>query len=201
MCNEYARRKNLQTLRETFSWTRPPPFEWADNLIPNDLEGRASVKISETAPIMRLRGDRLVGSMTPWAWKGPHGKPVFNFVSEGRDFSGSDRVLVFADGFYEFTTAPQPGVKLKDKHLFELAGETWFWIAGIVKQGCFSLLTTAPGPDLAPYHDRQVVILRPDEGLDWLTLAAPASDLLRAPPAGSLKVTTVRSNGVTLLAD
>lgn len=198
MCNEYARRKSLETLREAFSWTKLPPFEWAENLIPNDLDGKASVKISETAPIMRLTGDRLVGSMTPWAWKGPHGKPVFNFVSEGRDFSGSDRMLVFADGFYEFTPAEQPKVKLKDKHLFELEGEDWFWIAGIVKQGAFSLLTTAPGPDLEPYHDRQIVTLRPDEGLDWLTLAGPATELLRAPPAGSLRVTTIRKNGVTL---
>ena len=84
------------------------------------------MRIGDTAPIVRLQGDRLVGSMATWAWKGPHGKPVFNFVSEGRDFSRSDRVLVLADGFYEFTAPQAPKVKLKDKHLFELEGSPWF---------------------------------------------------------------------------
>jgi putative SOS response-associated peptidase YedK len=200
MCNEYARRKSLENLREEFSQTRLPNFEWYENLIPNDLDGKASVKISDTAPIMRLRNDKLVGSMTPWAWNGAHGKPVFNFVSEGRDFTHSDRVLVFADGFYEFTKPQQAKVKLKDKHLFELKGEDWFWIAGIVKQGCFSLLTTEPGPDLAPYHDRQIVILRPSAGLYWLNLSRPSSELLLAPPAGSLRVTTVRKDGEMVAA-
>ena len=200
MCNEYARRKSLEKLREESSQLRLPTFEWLENLIPNDLDGKESVKISDSAPIVRLQHDKLIGSMTTWAWKGPHGKPVFNFVSEGRDFSKNDRVLVFADGFYEFTAPQAPKVKLKDKHLFELLGEDWFWIAAIVKEGCFSLLTTAPGPDLQPYHDRQIVILRPKEGLDWLTLARPEHGLLVAPPAGSLKVTTVRKDGVAFAA-
>ena len=200
MCNEYARRKSLEKLREEFSQHRLPTFEWFDNLIPNDLDGKESVRISDTAPIVRLRTDKLVGSMTTWAWKGPHGKPVFNFVSERRDFSNNDRVLVFADGFYEFTTPEQPKVKVKDKHLFELKGCDWFWIAGIVKQGCFTLLTTDPGPDLNPYHDRQIVILRPEKGMNWLTLSRPGAEILRAPPAGSLEVTTVRRNGGVVAA-
>ncbi|HEX4742430.1 MAG TPA: SOS response-associated peptidase family protein [Caulobacteraceae bacterium] len=195
MCNEYARRRSLEELAGEFSQVRLPPLRWAGQQIPNDLEGKASVRIGDVAPVFRKEDGALTGAMTPWAWKSPSGKPVFNFVSEGRDFSRSDRVLVFADGFYEFTAPAAPGVKLKDKHLFTLAGEPWFWIAGVARGGAFSLLTVAPGPDLAPYHDRQVVVLAPREGLDWLALDRPARDVLKAPPAGALSVTTVRKDG------
>ena len=200
MCNEYARRRSLEKLGEEFSQLRLPPLRWAGQQIPNDLAGTASVRIGDVAPVFRLQDDALIGTMTPWAWKTPKGKPVFNFVSEGRDFSRSDRVLVFADGFYEFTEPAAAGVRLKDKHLFTLSGEPWFWIAGVVRDGAFTLLTLAPGPDLAPYHDRQVAVLPPREGLDWLTLARPAPDILRTPPAGSLEVATVRKDGRSLSA-
>ena len=201
MCNDYARRRSLERIAQEFSQLKLPPFSWRDGLMPNDLDGKTSVRIGDTAPIVRLEEGGLVGEMTTWAWKGGHGKPVFNFVSEGRDFSRSDRVLVFADGFYEFTPPAAPKVKLKDKHLFELAGAPWFWIAGVVKEGAFSLLTTSPGPDLAPYHDRQIVILPPTTGMDWLTLSVPQAELLQAPLAGGLRVTTIRKDGAELAAD
>ena len=196
MCNEYARRRTLETIAEEFSALKLPAFSWRGGLTPNDLDGKTSVRIGDTAPVVRLQPGGLVGEMMTWAWKGSHGKPVFNFVSEGRDFSRSERVLVLADGFYEFTAPAAPKVKLKDKHLFELNGAPWFWIAGVVKEEAFSLLTTAPGPDLAPYHDRQIVLLPLAEGLDWLTLSRPQGELLKAPPAGSLGVTTIRKDGV-----
>ena len=63
------------------------------------------MRIGDTAPIVRLGADGLEGEMATWAWKGAHGKPVFNFVSEGRDFSRSDRVLVSPTGS---TSSPRP---------------------------------------------------------------------------------------------
>jgi putative SOS response-associated peptidase YedK len=33
-------------------------------------------------------------------------------------------------------------------------------VAGIVKEGAFTMLTTEPGEDMRPYHDRQIVVLR-----------------------------------------
>lgn len=199
MCNEYARKANIKELENQFGKVEVlPPFEWEDGRLPNDLDGKDSVRISDTAPIVRLKGDRLVGSMTPWAWRGPGGKPVFNFKSEGRDFSHNDRVLIPATGFYEYTAPAAPRVKLKDRHLFTLAGEPWFWIAGIVRDGAFSMLTTTPGPDVAPYHDRSIVTLPPAAGLDWLTLSRPSRDILMSPPAGGLEVRTLRRDGVDL---
>jgi len=198
MCNEYARQIALGKLQEEFSRTRLPALEWAGGRIPNDLEAKASVRIRETAPVFRLRGDRLIGDMISWAWAGPRGKPVFNFVSEKRDFARSDRVLILATGFYEYTDPAAPRVKLKDKHLFVRPNDPWFWIAGIVKEGCFTMLTTPPGPDVAPYHDRQIVTLAPSTGIDWLTMARPQAELLATPAESTFRVDTIRKDGVVL---
>jgi len=72
-----------------------------------------------------------------------------------------------------------------------MAGSPLFWVAGLIKDGAFAMLTTEPGADIAPYHDRQIVLLRPEEGAAWLRLQRPESDLLRAMPAGSLEVEKV----------
>jgi putative SOS response-associated peptidase YedK len=75
---------------------------------------------------------------------------------------------------------------------FTLEREPWFWIAGLVKEGAFTMLTTVPGEDIAPYHDRQIVVLRRDEGLAWLDLSRPEAELLRPLPAGRLHHERVR---------
>jgi putative SOS response-associated peptidase YedK len=54
------------------------------------------------------------------------------------------------------------------------------------------MLTTSPGPDIAPYHDRQVVVLRPVDWSAWINLSKPESELLKPLPAGSLNEETVR---------
>jgi putative SOS response-associated peptidase YedK len=56
----------------------------------------------------------------------------------------------------------------------------------------FTLLTVDPGPDVAPYHNRQVVMLDRADWLAWLDLTRPQAELLRALPAGSLAVEQVR---------
>lgn len=196
MCNEYSRDVPLDWLVEQFSETKLPPFVWEDGRIPTDLEGKPSVRIRDTAPIVRLREGKLIGAMATWAWLAPSGKPVFNFVSEGRDFRASDRVLIPATGFYEYTAPSTPKVKLKDQYLFSMAGEAWFWVAGIVRDSFFTMLTTAPGSDVASFHDRQIVTLAPVEGLGWLSAFAPLGEMLRVPQAGTLQVRTLRENGV-----
>jgi putative SOS response-associated peptidase YedK len=53
------------------------------------------------------------------------------------------------------------------------------------------MLTTEPGPDIAPYHDRQIALLRRDQAMDWLDLVRPEAELLRPSLAGSLSVEKV----------
>lgn len=53
-------------------------------------------------------------------------------------------------------------------------------------------LTVAPSPDVEPYHNRQIVVLKPDGWAHWIYLTKPESELLRPQPAGSLNAETVR---------
>jgi putative SOS response-associated peptidase YedK len=195
MCNEFQRNKQLQDAIEAFDRRGLACFRWRQGLASN-LGPQPSIRIRDSAFVVRLADGMLEGAVLTWAWPGPRGAPVFNFRSEGRDFLRSDRVLVLADGFFEYTAPRAAGVKLKDRHLFTRAGEDWFWIAGLVRDGCFSLLTTAPGPDIAPYHDRQIVTFAPQAGMDWLTLSRPQRELLAPTPAGGLVARTLRRDGV-----
>jgi putative SOS response-associated peptidase YedK len=52
----------------------------------------------------------------------------------------------------------------------------------------FTMLTTPPGPDVAPFHNRQVAVLPRDTWRPWLDGSVPARDLLGPCAAGSLKV-------------
>jgi putative SOS response-associated peptidase YedK len=128
--------------------------------------------------------------MMTWAWKSPQGRPVFNFRSDERSFANSLRCAIPADGFYEFTDA-LAGQKRKTRWLFTMVEAPAFWIAGVIRDGAFSMLTTTPGPDVAPYHDRQIVLLEPGRAMEWLDLTRPEAELLRPLPAGRLAVERV----------
>ncbi len=148
------------------------------------------VRIGNRAPVVMRHEGAPALLMKPWAWKSPQGRPVFNFRSEGRDFGTSTRCLIPACGFFEFTDA-QPGETRKTKWLFEMKDHEDFWIAGLIKQDAFSMLTCEPGPDVAPYHDRQIVLLAPDEGIGWLDLTRPQADILKPVGKGTLTVKQV----------
>jgi putative SOS response-associated peptidase YedK len=112
--------------------------------------------------------------------------------SEGRKFGNSRRCLIPASAFYEFTGTEYP----KTRHRFTLVGEPFMCIAGLWRPGngeqpeSFTMLTTAPGPDIAPYHDRQIAVLGPFDWAAWLYLAKPEGELLRPLLAGTLSVVT-----------
>lgn len=208
MCNDYRAHVPLSALERGFSDLRLPLLfpEGRPNLEPRD-----DIRITDTGPIVRAgrNGAELV--QRRWSWPGPGGKPVYNFRSEGRTFENSDRggrCLILADGFYEFTDppgGPRRGVR-KHKWLFTPApggplaagadGAHWLAIAGLWRADptvgeAFTMLTVAPGPDVAPYHGRQVAILPPDEWAAWLDPGEPARDRLRPSPPGSLRVEQV----------
>jgi putative SOS response-associated peptidase YedK len=144
--------------------------------------------------VRTIDGKRNAGDLLQRRWSWPQNKrPVYNFRSEGREFT-SNRCLIIADGFYEFTDPPpDKKKKRKDKWLFTKRGERWFCIAGIWRQTkdvgeAFTMLTMAPSPDIAPYHDRQIVILEREAWADWLDPTVPAQSLIKPLPAGSLAV-------------
>ena len=184
MCNDYRYRLPTERLIEEFSHNRIPLF--SPQGLPN-IEPRDDIRIRDRAPVVRMRDGQAELLQMTWAWAGPTGKPVFNFRGENRRFNPAERVLIPADGFYEFTD-PEPGQKLKTKWLFTLKDAELFCIAGVMKQDAFAMLTVEPGPDIAPYHDRQIVVLEPRQWEGWLAAGAPESEFIRPAPAGLLQV-------------
>jgi len=150
------------------------------------------VRITERAPILR-RTENLELVERRWSWPGPTGKPVFNFRGEGRRFAPAERCVVLTDGFYEFTAPADPKARKKDRWLFTWPGNAWFGIAGLVRADptvgeAFTLLTCGPGPDIAPYHNRQVVLVSPEDCFAWLDLERAAEEFVKPLPEGTLEV-------------
>lgn len=54
------------------------------------------------------------------------------------------------------------------------------------------MLTTDAGPDVAPYHHRQVIVPPRDAWARWLDPAAAVDDLLAPAPAGTFAVAPAR---------
>ena len=192
MCNEYGNHVTYDQYVEAFSQIRLPLFVKGNG---PDLSPRNAIHIRDTAPVIRRAGAGVELTELTWAPRDRNKKPVFNFRSEKRSFANSTRCLIPASHFAEFTTPTDPGKKRKDKWRFTLADADWFAIAGLVRADaidhadCFTMLTTAPGPDVAPYHDRQVAVLSPADWLAWLDLCRPEAELLRPLPPGAIEVT------------
>jgi putative SOS response-associated peptidase YedK len=189
MCNDYRLRtelvgveKALEIAGLTVGWPEGRP----------NLELRADIRITDRAPIVRMGAAGPELAQRRWSWPGPGGKPVYNFRSDGREFSDG-RCLILADGFYEFTAPADPKAKRKRKWLFTLNGSPVFGIAGLWRTDAavgevFTMLTCPPGPDVAAYHNRSIIPLAPPLWPRWLDPAVPARELLQPLPAGSLSV-------------
>ncbi|HEY3695169.1 SOS response-associated peptidase [Phenylobacterium sp.] len=183
MCNEYSFRQSLDQLAEAFS-TLKLPLAWIGGA-PN-LEPRDSIRPTDPAPVV-LGGDNgAVLQQLRWGFPRSRGGPVINFRSEGRRFPVG-RCLIPADGFYEFTGAKAP----KSKWRFSVPDRELFCIAGLARDDRFTMLTIEPGPDVAPYHDRQIVILPRDQWAAWLG-PADAQPPLAPTPAGTFSVRRLR---------
>ncbi len=178
-----------------FSRLKIDPFP---RVAPNWLQPYASIKVSQDAPVIRLgEGSSPIAQMR-FGWPSPRGAPVFNMRSEGRAFSR--RCIVPATAFFEFTEPPgwKKGQR-KTRHRFTMNGAPVFGIAATWRSPerdigeAFSMLTTAPGPDVAPIHDRQIVLLEPESWTAWTRAESreAQAELLKATPAGALSVETV----------
>jgi putative SOS response-associated peptidase YedK len=182
MCNEFRLKLPLDTLVDEFSQLSIP-IHWAGGA-PN-LEPRDSIRPTDPAPVIigALEGPEL--KQLRWGFAQLKGGPLINFRSDGRRFPNG-RCLIPADGFYEFTGPKAP----KSKWLFTATDNELFCIAGFVRDERFTMLTMEPGPDIAPYHNRQIVILPRSQWAEWL---GPSPDMrIPALPAGSLSVVQIR---------
>jgi putative SOS response-associated peptidase YedK len=123
----------------------------------------------------------------PWGLQPAHpgGRPFTVIRAEGRTFS-SHRCLVPASEFRH---------RSKGKHYgFSLADGDWFYFAGIWRAAthewpqAFAILTIEANEDVAPFHDRQMAVLRREQRMAWLDGTCGADELPRPLPAGSFTV-------------
>lgn len=215
MCNEAYRRTQLGQVAQDWGETRIPLVfpEGVPNFPP--LDGfRITDRVEIIRAVAGAPADAPAAEMVTrrWSWPGPGGRPVYNFRSDGRRIgdgraggASGGRCLIPVDGFFEFTDpppppedAPRPAKRArKSKWAFTLVGRPWFCIAGVWRADpdvgeAFAMLTCPPGPDVAPYHSRQVVVILPEDFARWLSGAAASAELCRPLPAGSLAATQVR---------
>ena len=192
MCNDYGNYVPYSEYVEEFGRQDLPVAPLGP--IPN-LEPRADIWPTETAPIIRRHPEGVELAQMRWGFPParPKAPPVINFRSDGRRFPNG-RCLVPASHFFEFMGTKAP----KSKWKFTKADEDWFCFAGLWRPAAnglpesFTLLTTEPGPDVAPIHNRQVVVLDRADWAAWLDLKRAEAELLRPLPAGSLNVEQVR---------
>jgi putative SOS response-associated peptidase YedK len=189
MCNDIEQHIAYQAYCEAMQ-----AIEWGIPTIQSDLDLplRDHVRIRDLGAVIRAAGNGVeLAQMRfgfPPAVAGRN--PVFNFKSEGRSFISSNRCLIPASAFFEFTGTKSP----KDRHRFTSTADPFLCIAGIWRPANdnqppdFSMLTTSPGPDVAPYHNRQVVVLARHDWPAWLNLTKPEAELLTPSPAGSFQI-------------
>jgi putative SOS response-associated peptidase YedK len=189
MCNAYEQHVTEAQYRRAIEALElsPPP--------PEALATSGEIRIGDQGPVLRAAGNGVELVLMRFGWPPPRPKagPVFNFKSDQRSFADSRRCVIVLSGFFEFTGTKYP----KAKHRFSLKGSPVMGIAGLWSEDdagalSFTMLTTAPGADIQPFHDRQVCVLAPGDWAHWLFLTKPEAELLKPLPAGTLEVETVR---------
>src|ERR1700712_1324643 len=119
MCNDYE-----QHIRwaEYCAMMQRAALQMPERQSEDDLPQADDIKINDIGPVMRAAGNVI--ELVPMNFSFPpsgRGGPVFNFKSEGRHFDKSNRCLIPASAFFEFTGKKYP----KTKHRFTLNGASW----------------------------------------------------------------------------
>lgn len=191
MCNDYERHIEWAAYEAALAEARLGVTSSAN---PAELPSADDVRVNDISPVLVAAGNAV--ELAPMRWgfapQRSGGPPVFNFGSEGRDFTQSKRCVIPASAFFEFTGKSSPKTKWK----FALNGAPILGVAGLWREdangSAFTMLTTSPGPDVAPYHDRQICVLPPRKWGDWLYLAEPDPQLLGPLPRRSFSVSMAR---------
>jgi putative SOS response-associated peptidase YedK len=192
MCNDYEQHVAYAEYQAAI---RAAELSTPASETPEALPQADDIRIGDIGPVLRASGNGAELVLMRFGWPPPRLKapPVFNFKSDGRHFDNSRRCVIVLSGFFEFTGTKSP----KTKHRFSLVGSPVLGIAGLWSEDdggalSFTMLTTGPGPDIAPIHDRQVCVLRPEDWGHWLFLTRPEAELLKPLPGGTLELETVR---------
>jgi putative SOS response-associated peptidase YedK len=178
MCNDYGNQVPYSAYLEAFS---PLKIRISTPGGAPNLEPRDDICPTDVAPIIRAKEDGAELIQLRWGFPPgrPKGPPIINMRSEKRRFPRG-RCLVPVSHKWRFTKV----------------GEDWFCIAGLWRlvEGeapAFTMLTCESGPDVAPIHNRQIVVLDRSQWAAWLNSQTAEEDLLKPSPPGSLRVDKV----------
>jgi putative SOS response-associated peptidase YedK len=170
MCNDYGNHIPYSAYLEAFSETRVPVrFPVA---APN-LQPREDIWPTDTAPVIRQAEDGVEFTQLRWGFQRHVPKELRLSISARR---GGTFPRVAALCLPRISSSSPARSRQKSKWKFTKAGEGWFCFAGLWRPmpdgaaDAFTLLTTEPGPDVAPIHNRQMVVLERSDWLAWLNL-------------------------------
>ena len=153
----------------------------------NARASHSDVSRGQRRVVVRRDGGGIEMVELPWGLhpREAGGRPFTLVRAEGRSFP-SHRCLV-----------PASEVHHKGRggpYAYALADGDWFYLAGIWQPAAkgwpeaFAILTIEANADLAPFHDRQMFVVRRDQRMAWLDLTCTEAELLRPIPAGSFRV-------------
>ena len=149
----------------------------------SDLDGPG-----KTARVMIWRDDEAHQVELTWGFPPiePGGRPVSLLRAE--NWEVEHPCLVIAN---EFALKKDGQVKYAAALITD---EPFFCLAGLWRPArgdwpaSFAVFTVPAYPDLAPYKDRHVAVVRPDDWYPWLMQSKSKEEILRPFPAGSFEV-------------
>lgn len=142
--------------------------------------------VGQRRVVIRRNAGDLEMLELPWGFEpaGRDGRPFTVIRAEGRSFP-THRCLVPASEFRLRSRGKQFG--------FSFADGDWFYFAGLWRPSTtgwpasYAILTIDASADVAPYHDRQMAVLRREDRMRWLDHDGDEQDLLRPLPSGTVK--------------
>ena len=200
-------------------------------LVDPDLDWRPSWNVPPAARLLGVRerhgarelSDFVWGLLPGWCDDPKLAARAFNARAESvatkpmfRQAFSHRRLLVPVDGFYEW--AAVPGSSRKQPYFFRradgdpvvLAGLWELWARDGQQRRSATVLTSKAGPDMT-VHDRQPVVLEPQDWARWLDPGTGDADFLRTllvPKGGvlvhrsvTLDVGSVRNDGPYLVEE
>lgn len=152
-----------------------------DQLTVGNRTGPAAVAGEPGAVIRRARdGIEMVNLRWGLAPIIEGGKPRTLIRSEGRRFS-SHRCLIPASEFFLWTGHG----KERRRWRFAMRNGNFFYFAAIWQPktarwpAAYAVLTIPASPEVLPYHDRQMAVIRRADRMAWLDLTRPQEELLK----------------------
>lgn len=205
MCGRYRRRSDKQRIAEMFQASVGLEELY---LGPEDDIAPGSVQ-----PVVLANddGERQIEKMR-WGFKLPD-RLLFNARSEGIEAAKfwserfkTGRCIVPADTFFEWVKT-QKGAK--PKYEFSVPGREPFGMAGVWSvwknpktdawEDTFAILTGDANRIMQPIHDRQPIILKPQEYTEYLAATdRPPTHLLRVLPDTELKSRLISQDNISM---